>query len=128
MPPLRESGLILFASDYAASVAFYRDRVGLRVRFEKENLTCFQFGGSYLLVEPRYGEEAVPAPNGNSPVWRLNVDSIDEVLAALRARGLAVEKMEFEWGTTVSLRDPDGYMVEWCQWPESLYRDHPPLA
>jgi len=45
---LRESGLILFAADDAKRRAFYREGIGLPARFEKENLTCFQFGSSYL--------------------------------------------------------------------------------
>ncbi|HVM33453.1 MAG TPA: hypothetical protein VMU88_09990 [bacterium] len=48
MENLRESGLILFAADDAKRRAFYREGIGLPARFEKENLTCFQFGSSYL--------------------------------------------------------------------------------
>jgi lactoylglutathione lyase len=122
-----ESGLILFVSDYVRSVAFYRDQVGLPVRFDKENLTCFQFGGSYLLVEPLWGDRNLSAPNNNSPVLRLNVEDIDSALLALRERGIEAAKMEFEWGMMAQFKDPDGYNVELCQWPEAIYRDHPPL-
>jgi lactoylglutathione lyase len=127
VPAFKETGLILFVGDYEKSRAFYRDQVGLPVRYEKENLTCFQFGGSYLLVEPLWGEKQLPAPNNNSPVLRLNVADIDSALRALRERGIEAAKMEFEWGITGQFKDPDGYAVELCQWPEQIYQDHPPL-
>ncbi|MGH7739250.1 MAG: VOC family protein [bacterium] len=127
MSAFQETGLILFVSDYARSVAFYRDQVGLPVRFDKDNLTCFQWGGSYLLIEPAYGQDKIPAPNGNSPVLRLNVESIDSALEGFRGRGITAKKMEFDWGIVASFQDPDGYTVELCQWPESLYRDHPSM-
>ena len=127
MSAFQETGLILFVNDYEKSRAFYRDQVGLPVRFEKEKLTCFQFGGSYLLVEPLWGEKRLPTPNNNSPVLRLNVEDVDSALQNLRERGIEAAKMEFEWGVTGQFKDPDGYAVELCQWPKEIYQDHPPI-
>jgi lactoylglutathione lyase len=124
---LKETGVILFVKDYERSRVFYRDQVGLPVRYEKENLTCFQFGGSYLLVESLWGEKQLPIPNNNSPVLRLNVEDINAALQDFKERGIDAAKMEFEWGIIGQFKDPDGYAVELCQWPKELYERHPPI-
>jgi lactoylglutathione lyase len=122
MDPWKITGIILLVADYQRSVTFWRDQVSLPIWYEKPHLTCFRFGGSYLMIEPRYGKSPAPPPPGeHSPVLRLNVESIDESLKVLVAKGLKVERMEFEWGIVGDFRDPDGNKVQLCQWPKEIY-------
>ncbi len=53
------TGVILFTEKYEECVAFCRNAVGLRVLFTNDDLTAFDFGGSYLMVER--GGSAEPA-------------------------------------------------------------------
>ncbi len=45
------TGIILYTINYEECVAFYENTLELNTLFESENLTCFQFGDSYLMVE-----------------------------------------------------------------------------
>ena len=45
------TGIILYTIEYKKCVEFYKNMLGLNKMFENENLTCFEFGQSYLMVE-----------------------------------------------------------------------------
>ena len=45
------TGLILYTIEYEKCVRFYEKTIGLSKMFGTENLTCFEFGNSYLMVE-----------------------------------------------------------------------------
>jgi len=45
------TGIILYTIEYQKCVEFYGKIIGLTKMFETENLTCFEFGNSYLMVE-----------------------------------------------------------------------------
>jgi lactoylglutathione lyase len=49
---INRTGVVLYTERYSDCVAFCRKAIGLPVLFENEELTCFDFGGSYLMVEP----------------------------------------------------------------------------
>jgi len=107
------AGLILFTERYAACVAFYRDILELPVIFALDRpdsvLTCFDLGGAYLMVEP--GGHARPegkGPADTSVKLRFNVEDLDAAAAALEAKGIAVERRDFVWGSVAGFHDPDG--------------------
>lgn len=106
-------GFILNTENYPACVAFYRDVLGLVVLFDKdtaeEQLTCFDLGGAYLMVEPGGRASALRKEVAICPVkLRLNTPDIDAAIAHLRARGVAVEARDHPWGRTAEFADPDG--------------------
>jgi len=45
------TGIILYTINYTECVHFYKNKLGLNKMFENENLTCFEFGNSYLMLE-----------------------------------------------------------------------------
>ena len=45
------TGIILYTLEYKKCVDFYENILGLKKMFEGENLTCFEFGHAYLMVE-----------------------------------------------------------------------------
>lgn len=102
------TGIILYVRRYAECVEFYRDTLGLPVMFRTPELTCFEFGASYLMVEPE--DEAVdPARmDRQSTCLRMNVPSVRERADTLMAKGIEVDYQEHPWGTVARFLDPDG--------------------
>lgn len=110
------TGLILNTANYEQCVSFYRNLFGLRVLFQKEDrafrLTCFEFGGSYLMVETDGVASAVGKTVAeNAAKLRFNVPDIDEALEAVRAYGIDAEIVANDWGRTIDIHDPDGNRV-----------------
>jgi len=113
---IQRTGIILNTHNYDACVAFYRDLFGLRVLYEKEDgdfrLTCFEFGGSYLMVETegvaRAGEKTIAQ---NPTKLRFNVADIESAQVLVTKHGIDAEIEHYEWGDTINISDPDGNRV-----------------
>lgn len=106
-------GLILHTERYEACVAFYRDTMGLRMEFQKNEpgqvLTILEFGAAYLMIEPGGVASEGPKTDGQNPVvLRLNVADIDKTATALRGAGVALEVERHDWGAIADFSDPDG--------------------
>ncbi len=113
MLTIARSGIILHAERYEACVAFYRDRVGLAVEFEKNEpgqvLALMSFGGAYLMLEPGgMARNAVKNTAENPVTLRLNVLDVEAAARELGARGVDVTVSRFEWGVIADFCDPDG--------------------
>jgi lactoylglutathione lyase len=107
------TGFILLTDKYQQCVAFYRDVLELPVMFtlnESDSvLTCFDLGGSYLMVEP--GGPPASATRGieQSPLkLRLNVADINKATLELQQKGVSVERRDYPWGSIANFTDPDG--------------------
>jgi len=106
-------GIILNTENFEACVAFYRDVIGLRVAHEIDppdpDITCFDLGGAYLMVETGGRADAGTKPVSTCPTkFRFNVADVEAAAAGLKARGVAVEIKVYDWGTTAEFADPDG--------------------
>lgn len=44
-------GFFLYVEPYIECVSFYRDVLDLPILFDTDELTCFGFGESYLMIE-----------------------------------------------------------------------------
>jgi lactoylglutathione lyase len=113
--------VILYVTDLAVSVAFYRDAVGLEHRFTEAGYAEFGTGATrFALYERRRaewltGNPVVPGPAGEIV---LLVEDVDAIAAALRGRGLPLLSgpADRPWGhRTVHVADPDGFVVEFAQ-------------
>ncbi len=112
------SGLILYTLKYKECVQFYKDVIGLPVLFTTHELTCFQFGGSYLMVEiDDSGNEKSDPEVRQQTCIRMNVEDVKAAADLLRTYGVEVNYQEFEWGTIAKFRDPDGNL---CAFKDSL--------
>lgn len=109
-------GIILNVENYDECVSFYRDVFELKVMFTKIEgdfkLTCLEFGESYLMIET----EGHAVTNGKSIAscpskLRFNVDDINDALIRVKQFSLSYEYTENDWGTSISLYDPDGNRV-----------------
>ena len=110
------TGVILNVEKFDECVSFYKDLFGLKVLFEEQygefRLTCFEFDGSYLMVET----EGFAKPEGkslkeNSTKLRFNVSNIEGALKSIRAYGIEAEITKNDWGSTINIYDPDGNRV-----------------
>ena len=106
---IERTGLILYTERYESCVVFYREAVGLPVLFQNDELTCFDFGGSYLMVE----REGVARPAGktkgeNPTCLRFNVKDVKRRAQILRDRCIEVSYHEHSWGAVAKFFDPDG--------------------
>ncbi len=75
-------------------------------------LTCFDFYGSYLMIETG----GVSRPSGksmeeSSTKLRLNVPDIDVALSVVKAYGIDAEILKNSWGSTININDPDGNRI-----------------
>jgi predicted enzyme related to lactoylglutathione lyase len=120
------AGAILAVSDVGASLAFYRDRLGLEVSAVYDDppyatLTCA--GARISLAEQGHPAEdrpgvAMAAPASRSPASVALVLEVADALAvhaALAAEGVEILAPPFSppWGgCRFFCVDPDGYLVE----------------
>jgi lactoylglutathione lyase len=113
--------VIVFVSDLAASVAFYRDVAGLEHRFTDAGYAEFATGATrFALYEQRRAEwltGCAVAPGASAEVVLLVAD-VDVIAAGLRERGAALlaDPVDRPWGhRTLHVADPDGFIVEFAQ-------------
>jgi predicted enzyme related to lactoylglutathione lyase len=95
--------------EYAASVAFYRDVVGLHIFREWATGTVFFLGGGLLELSRSAG----PVPDDKLSLW-LQVRDVDAEFARLQAAGVDVVEppVDQPWGLREArIRDPDGLML-----------------
>ena len=113
--------VILYVGDLVASVAFYRDVVGLPHRFTDAGYAEFGTGTTRLALYEQHraewltGHPVAPGPAGEIVFV---VDDVDAVAAALRGRGipLLAPPADRPWGhRTMHVADPDGFVVEFAQ-------------
>jgi lactoylglutathione lyase len=114
--------VVLYVRNLEASVAFYREVVGLTFRFQESGYAEFDTRGTKFALYERarlpglIGREAAEGGPGGEVVFL--VDDADE--EAQRLRGLGVEilagPVDRPWGhRTLHLLDPDGFVVELAQ-------------
>ena len=78
------------------------DRVG-------EQLTTFNLGGTYLMVETGGIAHEQPKTVESSPIkFRFNVPNVKATCDALRSKGISVKVFDHTWGITAEFHDPDG--------------------
>jgi lactoylglutathione lyase len=114
--------VILFVSDVEASVAFYRDALGLPFKLRDAGYAEFVTGETKfgLLERTRASDMIHREPTEGGPAGEVLflVDDVDA--EAERLRGLGVEflsgPVDRPWGhRTLHLLDPDGFVVELAQ-------------
>jgi len=114
---LRVNYAIVFVSDMARSVAFYRDALGLPLRFESPGWTEFATDGATLALHlsPR------TSPAGNDPEPEsagrcrpgLSVPDLDALHRRMTDRGVpCVQEPKAVFGARVAqYADPDGLTI-----------------
>lgn len=118
---------LLVASDYARSLAFYRDVLGATVVRQISDVLCLlSFGGSEFLLTVGGGPTRdkptttfAPPTDLDRVSSELNIRVPDCIAAyeVLRSRGAEFLTPPVDWGYEVRafLRDPDGHLIELTQ-------------
>jgi len=113
--------VILYVADLDASIAFYRDVLGLPYRFVDAGYAEFGTDGTrFALYERRRAEWLTGGPVTPGPAAEvvLLVDDVDAEAARLEALGATIltGPADRPWGhRTIHLADPDGFVVELAQ-------------
>ena len=118
---------LLVVSDYARSLAFYRDVLGATIVREISDVLCLlSFGGGEIMLTvgggPTRDKPAVTfaSPTDADRVTSELVIRVPDCLAAyevLRSRGAEFLTTPVDWGYEVRafFRDPDGHLLEVSQ-------------
>ena len=118
---------LLVVSDYARSLAFYRDVLGATVVREFPGTLCFlNFGGSQILLTVSGGPTqdkptvtfAPPADADSvSSELAIRVPDCSAAYEMLRSRGAQFLTAPVDWGYEIRafFRDPDGRLLELSQ-------------
>ena len=103
------TGFILYTLKYEECISFYANVLELETMFTSDNLTCFKFGDSYLMVE--LDDEYYKSESDKGRVrtcLRMNVANVKKLTEKIRAKGITVDYQEKSWGTVAKFFDPDG--------------------
>ncbi|MBI2154645.1 MAG: VOC family protein [Candidatus Rokubacteria bacterium] len=120
--PLGLDHVVLHVKDQEASRRFYTDVLGCTVDHvnPKFSLVQLRFGQHLIDLLPLDPNAPAPAPEHGMDHVCLSIrcDDLEQVAAALKARGVKVEgdvvkrRGAFGEGPSLYLRDPDGYRIE----------------
>lgn len=103
------TGIILYTIEYKKCVEFYEKLLGLTKMFETQNLTCFEFGNSYLMVELDDEYNGTQSESERiKTCLRMNVPNVKKLADKLSKKNVKVDYQEHSWGTVAKFFDPDG--------------------
>jgi len=110
---ISKTGFILYTIKYPECVDFYEKVIGLKILYKKETLTCFDFGGSYLMVEidDEATESEFSLPKRDRVCLRMNVPNVKTACQVLKDNLIPYDYYELGWGTIAKFRDPDGNLI-----------------
>ena len=100
------TGIILYTLEYKRCVDFYENTLELIKMFETDDLTCFEFGESYLMVE--LDDDNQKESGRIKTCLRMNVSNVKELSNKLLSKGIKVDYQEHSWGIIAKFYDPDG--------------------
>jgi lactoylglutathione lyase len=107
---IEKTGVIVKTKNKAQCIDYYANIFGLKVRFQSEFLCCFEFGESYLMIEPQMNG-ALDSSKEDTLI-RINVCDVKSEYERLVASGCDAVYNEFEWGNICTTYDPAGTKLE----------------
>lgn len=106
---------VIYVSDMQRSTAFYRDTLGLPIKFTSPGWTEFNNGGTTLALHRHMGNEAGTAqPAAGQATLVFVVDDLHSAYETLKAEGVrfSLEPQKQPSGLTFGvLHDPDGFGI-----------------
>jgi len=115
------SNVRIFVDDQDRAVAFYRDTLGLSLRFEAPQFAIFNTGTASLMIEPVAGTDEDRSLVGRFTGVSLTAPDIAHSYAVLTARGVEfLHPPEPQpWGTMTHFRDPSGNVITLVEYRRS---------
>ncbi|WP_456441965.1 VOC family protein [Psychroserpens sp.] len=110
---IERTGLILYVKEYKKCVLFYDEILNLSILFQNEELTCFDFYGTYLMVEKEDRSEYLEGDSEikNHSCLRINVDDVKSISEELKKQNIKVDYQEHTWGKVAKFKDPNGNLI-----------------
>lgn len=115
---------IVFVSDMKRSVEFYRDVLGLPLKFESPHWSEFATEGTTLALHPADAINPVPSSEGTTPAGSCHpgfmVDDLDAFHRTLMAKGVKCiqpPKLQDFGGKLALYADPDGLPLSVTETP-----------
>lgn len=107
------TGLILYVNKYEECVSFYSNVLNLSILFKNDDLTCFDFYGTYLMIEKedRIAYIETISENKNFSCLRINVEDVKHVSDKIKAKNILIDYQEHSWGKVAKFKDPDGNLI-----------------
>jgi lactoylglutathione lyase len=113
------TGIVLYVLKYQECVDFYQRILEFPIMFKSDNLTCFEFGSSYLMVELDDEYYKIGLPNGRiRSCLRMNVIDVKSWSNRLKEKVVEVDYQEKSWGTVAKFFDPDGNLCAFKDSPK----------
>jgi lactoylglutathione lyase len=122
--PPKVDHILLEVSDLNASIAFYRDFLGLRLKsqshdfvmLESDNVGIFLWSGRWNWEKPRSSGER----QGLGMYAHFEVRDAATIVDRARQAGYRIvqEPRKYNWGTEAFIADPDGYTWAFVSPPE----------
>lgn len=115
---------MIIVSDMARSIEFYRDKLGLPIKFESPEWTEFQTGATTLAlhgggVRPDQPPAGDPSKQAGTCSIGFNVEDLDKTYAELQVKGVVFvmppTQREGEGIRLAVAVDPDGLPVSFAQ-------------
>lgn len=110
---VERTGLILYVKEYFECVEFYSKVLNLPIQFQNNDLTCFDFYGTYLMIEKEDRDEYLNdnTKNKNYSCIRINVEYVKGHLEVLKKHNIVFDYKEHSWGTIAKFKDPEGNLI-----------------
>lgn len=123
----RVDTIILLVTDIEASVDFYKNKIGMPLKFKSPGWAEFVLGDIHLALHRKgnklSGHEAAMAAIGVSV--NFEVDDIESMFVRLATNGIdpVGEIKDYEFGRYFFVTDPDGYVIGFREY-KSEYSPH----
>lgn len=109
----KRANTILYCHNWAATVAFYRQRLRLPVSFENDWFVEFRLNEGACLSIADASRASIAAVEGQGITLAWQVSNLAEVHAHLLATGEPVTPIQRRWGAWVFYcHDPEGHRLE----------------
>ncbi len=109
----KRANTILYCRDWAATVAFYRQQLGLPVSFVNDWFVEFRLNDGACLSIADASRASIAAVEGQGITLAWQVSNLAEVHAHLLATGAPVTPIQRRWGAWVFYcHDPEGHRLE----------------
>ena len=113
--------IMVIVSDMKRSVEFYRDKLGLKLKFESPEWTEFLTGSTTLALHGggEGGERLRGKKRAGKCTIGFNVDNLDQIYADLKSEGVSfISEPQLREGENIRLAvavDPDGFEITFVQ-------------
>ena len=110
---IRQTNTILYCSQRAATVAFYRDQLGLPIRYANDWFVEFQLSDGTFLSIANAARATISAVAGQGITLAWQLPDLATARQQLLAAGVQVTEIKEKWGARVCyFHDPEGHRLE----------------